>query len=239
MAGLKGNFKFMFDSMLNGVRVIPFRKCIDFKGKKAGIKYCLEAQIGININTIQLREDDYIHIRFDAELDADQTNLMNSIISEYKIKDTYTAIEEIAISWHSAQYPVRDILPVIEGQLQALYDVAVWSNLSWSEKRILAFWRVCTDVEALEVFTQAELDDNRWYVMYKYLDPSIRATLTCEDIHIAPKTLDFTTQFENRHYKKTNTLVEGRPTVVEYYGQYDNINHTYNEKFAQKIKKKT
>ena len=63
---------------------------------------------------------------------------------------------------------------------EAIYnDVAFdWNSLDYVEKRILAFWHVCSPVEALEVFTQAELDSFRYYKIYKHCADPIRIDLT-------------------------------------------------------------
>lgn len=233
MAGIKGNFRFTFDRKVGQELRIPFWNCIDHTGKKIGIKDIIETRVGILIDKIEYTVDDRVNVRFKETLDSSQTVELNAVVDEYKNKTSYSNIELEAIKWQEEIYPVRDVLPTIESNLKSIYDVSVWNDLSFIEKRILAFWRVCTNEQALEVFTQSELDSFRFYNIYKFLEPRIQETLTREDIYKLPRDHDFKIEFYERYYKKRYPKVEGRPTRKDYFASYNTSTFVYSDKFAE------
>jgi hypothetical protein len=232
MTKIKGNFKFSFDRKVNGEYVIPFKKVVTHEGKIDGFRYVIENQLGVKITSLEYLKDDTIFIKLDTELTSGETSLLNNIVNEFKQKSNYTDIELEAKKWEDSQYPIKDVLPTIEENLTSLYQNSVWGDLNYCEKRILAYWRVCSDQEALEVFTQDELDSFRWYKIYKYLTDNQRKVLTKADIYKVPKQFDFTIDFEEKFYKRRYPFVKGRPQKNEYYAEYNPITFQYDKMFA-------
>jgi hypothetical protein len=232
MSKIKGNFKFTFNRKIGNEWRIPFNYCLRPDGQKDGLRYCIESQIGIKITKVEYLKNDDVFIQFEDELTAEQTTLLNSIVNTHKQKTSFSPIELEAKTWADAQFPIRDVLPVIEGNLKVLYDAATWEDLTFIEKQIFAYWRVCTDQEALEVYTQEELDNLRWYKIYKYLTDNQKTVLTKQDIYKVPKQFDFTIDFEEKFYKRRYPFVKGRPEKNEYYADYNPMTFEYDNMFA-------
>lgn len=232
----KQDFRFRYNTYQNGERVIPLRYCVNFDGNSnIGLVDVINYRISVGVSKTILHDNGELEIYFNNVLNPSDIALLNSIVAEYTSKISYTQIEQVAITWYNSEFPVRDVLPTIENSLLSIYNNVSfdWNTISWMDKRILAYWGVCTNLEALEVFSQGELDSFRWYRMYKYLDPLITSGLKHNDIYVAPKIYDFTKDFTNLYKKGSPIMSDGRPISVEYFGTYNTTTHVYGDKFAR------
>lgn len=227
----KGNFSFRYNRKINGKLIDLSEFCIDHNGDNIGLEYCINAQLS-PIKSKNFELDDIV-VEFNRDLTILEEDKLDHIITKHLNKVELSPIELIQEQWANSEYPIYEILPSIEVDLQGIYDNNSWTGFTFVEKRILSFWQIPTTGESIEVFSNEERESFRYYTIYKFLNAEQQKKLSKEDILITPKAFDFKIDFENAFYKKRFPFQRGRPVKKEYYASYDVTGFTYDDKFAE------
>lgn len=234
MSVIKGNFRFEYDMFHNNRKVIPFNFCVDQEGAESGLQPIVEEAVGVKIKHLEYKTNNKAYIEFADDLSQDQENLIKSIVDSYKNKFAYSDIELIAMSWDLAgSRKIVDRLPFIEKELRLVYDENDWGSYSYIEKKILARWFICDSSKRLEVFSQSQLNDFRYFKIYRGLSPSILEKYTWEDVRKVPYEIDFTKLFKEEFHRETDDRVNGRPVLKKYYFEYNESTFQYNDIFCE------
>lgn len=214
-------------------------KIEDFVKDKTNI----ECQYQDNLNNFTLI--------FNIKLKPSELKKVQEAVNEYKIKNIYTNIEKNVINWFNNKNKKSSDLDKLLTELETEYKSLSWESFSLQDKKILARWFVVEESKRLEVFTKEQLDNYKFYKIYRYLNDNyinidkdiIRETPLSVDIKTdTRRALNPNEEYKNgfvekeKYYARASVLQDSTTLVKNYIYEdllmvIENINKIGSDKF--------
>ena len=211
----KNNYIFEYSRKLNGVTVIPNQFNIDENGAKISLINVINNTIGLAPTLIY--NGDNVTLTFKVELDTSQQNNLTDIVNSYKTKSGYTQIESATLTYLNSSDFNSERFHTYLNTLRDEYNANGWSGITYTDKKIIAKNWVSNLNEGLEVYSQDELNDFKYYKIYEFITDDKSKNLSNSHISITPKSIDYKKDLRDRVHPEYNFDKHGFLTGVTYY----------------------